>query len=211
MKAFAAKSILILCTAVLLLACNKEDDPAPAPVPTPDPEMHPVAQVLEGNYWQEKICFTYKGKGSNTIKITKDIIEEFTLDGSVRIDERLDIFYVAPETGKVHAYEFHQSYIGNWYYRNLYSLEYLSDNRIRVNTDDEYSAYYGADSNIELRVVSCTDREIVLDGPIKPYIWQNWRLDYEYEMYGLMYLGIRVYWTKIENGAEILEPSSPLD
>ena len=172
--------------------------------------------MLEGNYWQEKICFTYQETGrdnpySSDIQITGDIVDEFAWEGKVMIDERLDIFYVASGTGGVHAYEYDQSYTGNWYYRKRYWLEYLADNRVRVSTDDEHSAYYGADSNIDLRVVSCTDREIVLDGPIKPYIWQNWDLTHAYEMRGHMYLGIRVYWTKIENGAELLEPSNPLD
>ncbi len=208
------RNILIICSLTLFISCDKDDD-AP-PVPTPEPEMHPVAQVLQGNYWQEKICFTYQETGLNNpysgmIEVTGDIVGEFTREGIVMIDERLDIFYVAPETENVHAYEFHKMYTGNWYYRNRYSLEYPAYNRVRVHTDDEQSAFYGAESNIDLRVVTCTDNEIILDGPIKPYIWQNWGLDHKYEATGLMYLGIRVYWTKIENGAEILEPSSPLD
>ena len=220
MKTFLAKPLLLIFASLFVFACAEDDDPVATPVLEPDPGIvsarHPVAQVLEGNYWQEKICFTYQETGrdnpySSDIQITGDIVDEFAWEGKVMIDERLDIFYVASETGVVHAYEYDQSYTGNWYYHKRYWLEYLADNRVRVSTDDEHSAYYGADSNIDLRVVSCTDREIVLDGPIKPYIWQNWDLTHAYEMRGHMYLGIRVYWTKIENGAELLEPSNPLD
>ncbi len=208
MKAFSTKSILILCTAVLLLACNKDDNPAPAPVPTPDPEMHPVAQVLEGNYWQEKICFTYKeiGPEANTVMVTDDIMCETSSGGSY-FNLRLDKFYVDSETGKLRSFDYTNNYIGNWYYENKYKFEYPDQEHIRIFTQDELSSFFGAAFNIDLQVRACTDKEIILDGPIKSYVWQNWNL----ENRAVMYLGIRVYWTKIENGAEILEPSSPLD
>ncbi len=218
MKAFAAKSILFLCTAISLLACNKEDDPAPVPVPTPEPEMHPVAKVLEGNYWQEKICFTYlepfvfdvdnpdTDKGTE-VKVTECDILDLIASGGSYIDARLNQFYIVPETLTVRVFS-QAPYIGHWYHQNLYTIDFLDANHIRINTTNDISLYVGAALDTELKVMSCTDKEIILDGPIKSYVWQNWRLDRETDV---MYVGIRVYWTKIENGAEILEPSSPLD
>ena len=90
-------------------------------------------------------------------------------------------------------------------------MEYPDGNHVLIRALDELTGYVGAAFNVPLEVVSCTDEEIILDGPIKPYIWHEWKLDEISEYQNIIYLGIRVYWTKIENGAELLEPSNPLD
>ncbi len=212
MKAFAAKSILFLCTAVSLLACNKEDDPAPAPVPTPESEMHPIEAALDGTYWkQDKICFAFTKQGAHGgIEFTEDLAYEFSWDGGYYYYPKLRIFSVEPDTRKIREYD-SGTYIGSYYYHNRYIVEYPDQKHIMIRALDELTGYVGAAFNVDLEVVSCTEQEIILDGPIKPYIWQEWRLDQLADYHDIIYLGIRVYWTKIENGAEILEPSSPLD
>ncbi len=213
MKAFAAKSILILCTAILLLACNKDDDPASVPVPTPDSEMHPLEAALDGTYWkQDKICFAYTKKNNTQsgIEFTKDLIYELNWAGGNYYYLKLETFSVEPDTRKVREYD-SGTYVGSYYYHNRYIMEYPDQKHVVIRAMDELTGYVGAAYNVDLEVVSCTDQEIILDGPIKPYIWQAWRLDEKAESENIIYLGIRVYWTKIQNGAEILEPSSPLD
>ena len=216
MKTFLAKPLLLIFASLFVFACAEDDDPVATPVLEPDPGIvsarHPVAQVLEGNYWQEKICFTYKkiGPEADTVLVTDDILQQ-TSTGSSYFNLRLDKFYVDPNTKKLRAFDYGNSYVGNWYYQNKYRLDYLDREYIRIFAEDELSVFFGAAFNIDLRVATCTDNEIILDGPIKPYIWQNWNLDNKSEYMGIMYLGIRIYWTKIENGAELLEPSNPLD
>ena len=62
-----------------------------------------------------------------------------------------------------------------------------------------------------MKVVACTGHEVVLEGLIKPYIWQTWRLDEVADQKGgIMYLGIRVYWTKTTGGAAV-QFAQPLD
>ena len=104
MKQFLIKVIAVISVLPGFIACAEDDDPVATPVLEPDTGIvsarHPVAQVLEGNYWQEKICFTYQETGrdnpySSDIQITGDIVDEFAWEGKVMIDERLDIFYVA--------------------------------------------------------------------------------------------------------------------
>lgn len=204
--------LLPLCSLILIQACN-DDDPVPVPSPTPEPQKHPVEQTLTGNYWNEKICFTYLPVTSESvpIQVSEDIVEDFYWTGGYYYNRRLDVFTVDPETGKLHAYDLHSMYIGNWYYQNRYWIEYPDPTHIRIRAKEELSAYVGAAFDIELTVVSCDENQIVLDGPIKPYIWQNWMLDLVAQRENVMFLGIRVYWTRIEDGAETLEPSNPID
>lgn len=218
MKHLLKKIAVPICFVFLLASCDKNDEPAPEPIP----EQHPVEKVLNGNYWKEKICFTYiehtvmdptvdsdENKGMEVL-VSKDILDEFIWGGGTYLSARLNEFFVNPETKKVHVYA-GPPYIGNRYYQNLYNINYIDQDHIAIGSPKELHRYVGAAIDVELKVVSCTEHEIVLDGPIKPYIWQNWMLDLEAEKNNIMYLGIRVYWTKIENGAEIYEPSTPLD
>lgn len=191
----------------MVIACAKDDMPTAPPAVT-----NPVAEVLEGNYWTEKVCFTYikRGSSGDNIEVTQDISHEYPWGGGSHYDIRLNNFYVSPETKKVHLFQ-SGLYIGNWYIQNLYSISYPDQQHIYISSTRELDAFVGAAINVELKVMSCTDHEIVLDGPIKPYIWQTWALDEMGDFLNITYLGIRVYWTKIENGAEIYEPSTPLD
>lgn len=208
---------LVFLNMLFLLSCEKDDL---TPASMPEPLTHPVAQVLESNYWQEKICFTYieqlafpePGEDSPVpeIKVTDDIIDEYMWSGGTYLDARLDRFYVDPETKKLRVY-LGAPYIGNWYYQNLYAINYPDSNHVILSSSKDLNAQVGAATETFLKVVSCTEKEIILDGAIKPYIWQNWKLDEIGKSKGIMYLGIRVYWTRIENGSEIYEPSNPLD
>ena len=69
-------------------------------------------------------------------------------------------------------------------------MEYPDGNHVLIRALDELTGYVGAAFNVPLEVVSCTDEEIILDGPIKPYIWQEWKLDEISEYQNIIYLGI---------------------
>lgn len=200
------KTFITLCSIFILSSCNTDDEQGPVTPTTPGLEKHAVEAVLEGGYWQEKICFVTKTEWPDSgVEVTDDILDVPYYGSYYNI--RLDKFHVDPKSGKLRSFDYSNKYTGNWYYQNKYSLIYPDQGHIRIQTYDELSSYFGAAFNIDLQVVSCAENEIILDGPIKSYIWQNWNLDNDTKMY----LGIRVFWTRIANGSEIYEPSSPLD
>ena len=214
MNPFLAKPLLLIFASLFVSACDKDDNPAPMSVSTPEPaETHPVEAALDGTYWrQDKVCFVYTKKwAQGELEFSDDIINESVQwSGGKFYYPRLEIFSVESDTRKVREYD-SGTYVGSYYYHNRYIMEYPDGNHVLIRALDELTGYVGAAFNVPLEVVSCTDEEIILDGPIKPYIWQEWKLDEISEYQNIIYLGIRVYWTKIENGAELLEPSNPLD
>lgn len=208
MASFIHYKIIAVSLLCFLASCDKDD-----PIPTSEPQKHPVEQTLTGNYWSEKICFTYTVMDSKnqSIRVSEDIVDEYLWQGGYISNQRLDKFTVDPETGKLRAYDYQNNYVGQNYYQNKYRLEYPDLYTVRIRCSDLLDYYVGAAFETDLRVISVKDDQIVLDGPIKPYIRERWQLDKKSESNNYEYLGIRVFWTKIENGAEILEPSSPLD
>lgn len=61
-----------------------------------------------------------------------------------------------------------------------------------------------------MKIISITDEEIVFEAPIKPYIWAEWSLDKASAAWSRTYLGIRIYWTKMES-IGLLKFAKPLD
>ncbi len=214
MKTFFPKTLLFLFASLIVVACDKDDDPVSGTAPMPQVEKHPVEAAFEGTYWQDKICFTYikDSRDGNKIEVSNDIdYEYFGPDGGSHYSMRLGTFSVESDTRKIRVYDESMTYIGSHYYHNRYKIEYPDQTHVRIKAMDELDAYVGASFNTDLEVISCTDKEIVLDGPVKPYIREKWCLEKAADYYDIIYLGIRVFLTKIENGSELLEPSSPLD
>lgn len=192
---FLLKHGIYLLGCLLLISCDKDDQPIPSV------ETSQLEQTIAGNYWDEKIHFM-RFIGGWDIEVKEeadDILKTFGWAGGNSYSDftTLDKIYVEPNTNRVRRY-IKNKYDGySEYYQNNYTIEY-DDKRgsICISSPNDVLSYMGAATGSEMKIISISDEEIIFDAPIKPFIAENWHVDKLSESHGCEYLGIRIHWTK---------------
>lgn len=211
----------VVCVGLLFAACSKDETPQPDPQGTKNAQQSELMELLmRDTYWKEEIHFLYlSSEYATEVSETENIFDCYEWEGgNPRTEEvGLNWFYVRDaETGVVRQFEDRGA--ATWgYYDKRYRV-CCDDVRqtIRMETDDELLSAINALSNLDLKVLSATEERFVLETPIiKPYIEEHWNWEglVAPNTQGPIYVGLRIYWTRVDTPYEqaAMSQAQPLD
>lgn len=215
------KILFIFLMTLCWYSCSEEETSQPEPQGTKNAQQSELMELLmRDTYWKEEIHFLYlSSEYATEVSETENIFDCYEWDGgNPRANEvGLNWFYVRDaETGAVRQFEDRGA--ATWgYYDKRYRV-CCDDARqtIRMETDDELLSAINALSNLDLKVLSASEEQIVLETPIiKPYIEEHWDWDglVAPNIQGPIYVGLRIYWTRVDTPYEqaVMSQAQPLD